>query len=412
MSGLALAAPAFDQSLPIAEPRADPALAQVPPHASSVLAVDLDALRLNYRALKTISGRAECAAVLKADAYGLGLEAVMRALLGEGARVFFVATIDEAWRARQVSADALVFVLNGLYPGAAPAFVDLAAIPVLGSRPEVEEWATFCAANGQRWPAALHVDTGMNRLGLPPAEAHALASTGALAAFDIALLMSHLACADQPGSPMNAQQRQVFEQVRAVLPPAMASLANSAGTLIGPAYHYDLVRPGIALYGGAALAGVANPMKPVVRLLGRILQVRDIAPGQSVGYGRTFVAERPCRIATVACGYADGFPRAATQGTVAIAPGMAPALALEAKPGIGPRVGVAGFGVPIVGRVSMDLLALDVTDVPPQAVQRGAFAELIGPQAPLDLLAAASDTIAYEVLVRLGRRCHRVYVGS
>jgi alanine racemase len=373
-----------------------PAPQAVPPHAAAVLAIDLAAIRTNWRMLAALATRAECAAVIKADGYGLGLEPVMSALGAEGCRTFFVATLDEAHRARRVSREADVYVLDGLLPGTAPGFAELGARPALGSLAEVREWSAFCAAIGRPLPAALHVDTGMRRLGLPPAEVAALAAEPALlASFELALLMSHLACADEPGHAMNAAQRQLFDAFRAALPPARSSLANSAGTLLGPAFHYHLVRPGIALYGGRALAGTGNPMKPALRLSARILQVREIETGDSVGYGASWVAQRPSRIATVAAGYADGIPRHVSTGI--------------GEPGTSAII--AGRRAPLVGRVSMDVLALDVTDVPPGLAERGAFAELIGPGTSLDALADHAGTIGYELLTRLGRRAHRVYEG-
>ena len=374
--------------------------ASVPPHAPAVLAIDLDALRTNYRALNSIAGQARCAGVIKADGYGLGLEPVMKALLSEGCRTFFVATLDEAWRARQVApapATAEIYVLGGLFPGSAPGFADLRARPVLNSLAELREWSQFCATNFTRLPAAMHIDTGMSRLGLPAAEVDALSAEAALFhSFELTLIMSHLACADEPGHVKNVGQRQQFEAMRQRLPAAPASLANSAAMLLGPAYHYDLTRPGIALYGGAALSRVPNPMKPVVRLLARILQVRDLVPGDTVGYGAAFETRRAARIATLALGYADGYSRHLSGTTQ--------------QPG--PIALIGGYPAPIVGRISMDLITLDVTDVPAELVQRGTFAELIGSYVKIDDIAERSGTIGYEVLTRLGRRAWRVYLGQ
>ena len=393
-------------------PHVEPPPDGIPAHASAVLAIDLDAIRTNYRALRVIAGKAECAGIVKADAYGLGLEPVLRALLVEGCRVLFVANIDEAWRARQIASDAMIYVLNGLYPGTAPAFADLHAQPVLGSVAEVREWAAFARSAGRRLPAAVHVDTGMNRLGLSVREAHDLAQTQAFDAFEVSLVMSHLASADCPGSAKNAAQRQAFDAICQMLPQAPASLANSAGTLLGPSFHYDMVRPGIAVYGGAALLGMPNPMKPVVRLLARIVQVRDIAAGETVGYGQTFKARRPSRVAILAAGYADGLARGMTNGSVTIRPGISPKIAENTMAGIGPSVLVAGYPAPIVGRISMDLMAIDVTDLPPGIAERGQFAEILGFQTRIDDLAIYAETIGYELLTRLSRRCHRVYLGG
>ena len=401
------------QPTSLAQPwHVEPLPAGIPAHASSVLVIDLDAIRTNYRALRMIAGNAECAGVVKADAYGLGLDAVTRALLTEGCRVFFVANIDEAWRARQLAPDATIYVLNGLFPDAAAAFADLQAQPVLGSVAEVEDWAGFCAQGGQRLPAAVHIDTGMNRLGLSPRDVHDLMQRRIFEGFELSLLMSHLANADSPGAAANAIQRQRFDSIRPLFANVPASLANSAATLLGPAFHYDLVRPGIAVYGGRALQGMQNPMKPVVRLLARIVQIRDVAVGDTVGYGQTFKAARPSRIAIVAAGYADGLPRGVTNGSIAMVPGTPLALAESIRSGVGSLAHIQGYPVPVVGRVSMDLTALDVTDVPPNVVLRGDFAEMIGRDTPVDDVAALAETIGYEVLTRLSRRSHRVYVGG
>lgn len=377
----------------------DPVPEGVPPHASSVLVVDLDAIRTNYRALRIIAGKAECAGVVKADGYGLGLERVVRALLTEGCRTFFVANIDEAWRTRQQAPEATIYVLNGLYPGSAPAFADLKCQPVLNSVAEAAEWAAFCG--DARRPAALHVDTGMNRLGFTLRDLQALRDRGLLERLDVSLVVSHLASGDSPGSIFNTQQRQAFEAARQLLPGVPASLANSAGTLLGPAYHLDIVRPGIAVYGGSALQGIPNPMKGVVRLLARILQVREVSAGETIGYGQSFTARHAMRLAVVAAGYADGFPRAVTGQSDPRTPAH-----------MGPRAFIDGYAAPVVGRVSMDLIALDATNVPPVHVVRGHFAEMIGAHTRIDDIATAAGTIGYEILTRLGRRSHRVYLGG
>ena len=384
----------------------------IPAHASCAVVIDLEAIGTNFRALRMLAGRSECAGVVKADAYGLGLEPVLRVLLAEGCRVFFVANIDEAWRVRQQAPKAIIYVLNGVYSGTAPAFAELKARPVLGSAAEIDEWAAACRQAGQRWPAAVHVDTGMNRLGLTVRDLQAAQSRQAFASFDVSLVMSHLANADSPGSAMNARQRQQFDSVRAAFPNVPASLANSAGTMLGPAFHYDMVRPGIALYGGRAMKSVQNPMKPVVRLLARIIQVREIAAGESVGYGQTFQASRPSRIAIVAAGYADGLPRGMTNGSVTMALGVPLSLAESVRPGVGSMAHIQGYPVPIVGRVSMDLIAVDTTDMPASKLVRGDFAEIMGSATTVDDIAALSETIGYEVLTRLSRRAHRVYLGK
>jgi alanine racemase len=237
----------------------------------------------------------------------------------------------------------------------------------------------------------------MSRLGMPESELDQLiASPELLASFETTLIMSHLACADHAEDPMNERQRLRFEAMRAKLPPAPASLANSGGTFLGPAYHFDLVRPGIALYGGRAHENKPNPMQPVVRLAARVLQVREVEPGTTVGYGATYTVQKPSRIATIAVGYADGFLRALSVSTG------------EAGP-----VGYIGdYPVPIVGRVSMDFITADVTSVPPELARRGAWVEVMGHRVTVDDLTDRAGTIGYELLTRLGQRVFRVYEGA
>lgn len=370
---------------------------RIPADARAVLRINLDALRANWAKLNAAAGQAECAGVIKAEAYGLGLEQICRALIEEGCRTFFVATLGEGRRVRMVAPGAVIYVLDGLLPGAGPFYSGFDLRPALSSLPEIAEWADYCTGLRRRLPAAIHIDTGINRLGLSQADVERLAADPApLGAFEPTLVMSHLACADEPDNPMNETQRLLFDRMRAKLPPAPASLANSGGVFLGPAFHYDLVRPGIALYGGRALERGPNPMRTVVHLSARILQIRNVAPGETVGYGGTFRVERPSRIATLACGYADGFLRALSGPT--------------GHPG---PVGFIGpHPVPVVGRVSMDLLTVDVTGVPEDLAVRGALVEVMGERVTLDDLTDRAGTIGYELLSRLGRRVHRIYEGD
>jgi alanine racemase len=367
---------------------------RVPPQVRAALTINLEALRANWAELNRVSGSAECAGVIKADAYGLGLEEIARALTDEGCRTIFVASIAEGQRVRAVQPGATIYILDGLLPGAAPHYAGFDLRPCLSSLAEVREWAAYGDAIGRPLAAAIHIDTGMNRLGLPPAEVEALSAEPQLFRHvHCALVMSHLACADDPSHPLNMRQRQHFDALRAKLPPAKASLANTGGVFLGPEYHYDLVRPGIALYGGRALEGMPNPMRWVVQLQARILQVRETPVGETVGYGATYTCERDSRIATIACGYADGFLRAISR--------------------VGRASGAVGFlgpyPVPIVGRVSMDLITVDVTDVPVAMAQRGAWVEVLGARTTIDDLTDRAGTIGYELLTRLGKRVHRVY---
>ena len=370
-------------------------LPAVPADARAVLTINLAALRSNWATINSNSGAAECAGVIKADAYGLGLEEIATALRDEGCKTFFVATLAEARRVRAIDPSAAIYVLDGLLMGAAAHYAGFDLRPCLSSLDEVREWAAYSQAVGRRLSAAVHIDTGINRLGLSAGEVGQLAAAAALwQQFRCTLIMSHLACADEPAHPKNASQRAAFETLRAMLPPAPASLANSAGTFLGPDYHYDLVRPGIALFGGRAFVGTANPMQWVVELRARILQVREVAEGETVGYGASYRCDRPTRVATIACGYADGFLRAIAR--------------------VDRSAGAVGFigphPVPVIGRVSMDLITLDVTGVPAALARRGGWVEVLGSRTTIDDLTDRAGTIGYELLTRLGRRVHRVYV--
>ena len=369
----------------------------VPADARAVLRIDLTALRANWALLNERAGPAECAGVIKADAYGLGLEQIARALTEQGCRTFFVATLEEGRRARVIQPGAVIYILDGLLPGAEAHYAGFDLRPVLSSEPELHDWARYCRSIGRHLPAAVQLDTGMNRLGLRPVEVAQVAGEPDLfPAFKMTLVMSHLACADEQDNPMNDVQRAMFNKLRTMLPPAPASLANSGGTFLGPQYHYDLVRPGIAVYGGRAFEGGANPMKPVVSLSARILQLRDCEPGEAVGYGATYKVTRPSRMATIACGYADGFLRA-----------------LSGPSGHPGPVGFIGeHPVPVVGRVSMDLITVDVTDVPPDLAKRGNWVEVMGGRVTLDDLTDRAGTIGYELLARLSKRVHRIYEGG
>jgi alanine racemase len=338
----------------------------------------------------------ECAAVVKADGYGCGLEPVTRTLHRAGCRTFFVADVAEGRRARTVAPDATIYVLNGVMPGSAQAFAADHLRPVINSTTELAEWDAFVATKNWRGGAALHVDTGMNRLGITVEEAAAIAPRLQSENHGFTLVMSHLACAESPDHPMNARQLRLFRDIRMAYRGVASSLANSSGIFLGERAYCDLVRPGVALYGVNPTPGKANPMRRVVEVKGRIIQVRTIDKGETVGYGAAFTAGRTSRIAIIAVGYADGFLRSA--GTA------------RGKPAA--EVIVAGKRCPLAGRVSMDVLAVDVTDVAEGAVRRGDFATLIGDRVSVDDLAAGMGTIGYEVLTDLGRRYHRLYKGG
>jgi alanine racemase len=330
---------------------------------------------------------------MKADAYGLGMDRVAPALVRAGCRVFFTAHLDEGVRLRGiVPADCTIHVLHGPPPGTAADFVAHRLIPVLNDPGQVREWSALCARLGRRLAAAVQVDSGMSRMGLSPADLAALGDPRDwLAPFEPVLLMSHLACADVPDHPMNARQRERFDAIRAAFPAIRASLANSSAVFLGADFHYDLVRPGAALYGINPQPGQANPLRQAVSLDARIVQVRTIGAGDAVGYGARYVADGPRRIATIGVGYADGWLRALSGRGFAY---------------------VDGVRVPIAGTVSMDSITLDVTGIPDARLAPGMTVELLGPNQHVDAVAAEAGTIGYEVLTRLGGRFERTYVGE
>ncbi|MFC5483847.1 alanine racemase [Microvirga aerilata] len=368
--------------------------------AGGVLHIDLDALAANWRALRDAAGGAETAAVVKANAYGTGIEKAVPALGRAGCRTFFVAHLSEAVRARAVAYDATIYVLNGLLPGTAPSYAEHDLRPVLGSFEEIEEWAGFCRSQNHRLKAAIHVDTGMNRLGLTVPQGLMLKDTAALQDFETALLMSHFVSAEESDNPLNRQQAEAFEAVRSSLPHVPASLSNSSGIFLRDKPHYDLVRPGYALYGGNPTPDLDNPMRPVIGLEGRIVQLRWVEAEHTVGYNGRWLALSKRRIATISVGYADGYPRSSSA---------------RGKSGEELLAGVAlvaGQRCPFAGNVSMDLLAVDVTDVPEAQVKRGDPVTLIGGELTLDEVGRRAGTIGYEILTNLGSRYARTYSGD
>jgi alanine racemase len=372
-----------------------PAPAPIPKEgeAGGILTVDLAAIEANWKTLASMTMPVECAAVVKANGYGCGLEPVTRRLAKAGCRTFFVADLAEARLVRAVAPDATIYVLNGMMPGSAGAFADGSFRPVINSLTELAEWDAFIAENRWQGGAALHVDTGMNRLGVAVQEAVAIAPRIQSQNHGFTLLMSHLACAETPDHAMNDRQIRMFREIRIMYRGLPSSLANSSGIFLGGTVFCDLVRPGIALYGANPTPGRKNPMRPAVELKARIIQVRAVNQGESVGYGATWTAGRPSRIAVVAVGYADGFLRSAS--------------AAKGKPMT--EIVIAGRRCPLVGRVSMDLLAADITELAEGTARRGDLATLIGDGVSVDDLAAGMGTIGYEVLTSLGHRYHRVY---
>ncbi|WP_349360875.1 alanine racemase [Stappia sp.] len=354
------------------------------------ITIDLGALAANWRALRDrLSANAECGAAVKAECYGLGSERGLETLWAAGCRTFFVATPQEGAGTRRILPEATIYILNGLYPGAAGYYATHGLRPVLGSMEEVDEWRAF--AGTRPAPAALHVDTGISRLGVSLEEARSLAK---VEDFAPDMILSHLACADSPDHPMNARQRDRFRDAMALFPGARGSLTNSAGIFLGPDFHFDVARPGISLYGAQASALPESRLSPVVTLESRILQIHHLKRGETIGYGGTFTAPADMTVAMVAAGYADGYLRASGSSD-------------EKR---GADAWLAGYRLPILGRISMDMAAFDVSAVPPDVARRGAFVELFGPNIPVDEVATAAGTIGYELLTGLGRRFARRYL--
>ncbi len=372
--------------------------------AQAVLAIDLAALAANWRFLADRVAPARCAAVVKADAYGTGTEQAVGALARAGCRVFFVAHASEGARVRAVlgaRAGFRVYVLNGLPPGAARDYVEHVLRPVLGSFEELREWAAHATGAGAEIPVALHVDTGMNRLGLAPdraAEFIALAGElrPGVPGGAVDLLMSHFVASEARGDAFNGRQIAAFRALRDRFPGVAASLSNSSGLFLPQKPFYDLARPGYALYGGNPAPGKKNPMRPVVTLRAPILQLRDIEAGETVGYNAQWTAKRKTRLAAIGVGYADGLPRSL--------------MATDARPG--GEAMVLGARCPFAGRVSMDITMIDVTDAPRDLLKPGVDVELLGAEITVDDMGARAGTIGYEVLTSLGRRYRREYTGG
>ncbi|WP_089175242.1 alanine racemase [Bosea sp. AS-1] len=363
----------------------------------ATLTIDLDALVSNWRLLGK-RAETEAGAVVKADAYGIGIEPAVTALSKAGCRNFFVAHLSEGIRARKSAPKATVYILNGLLPGSAGLYAEHGLSPVLGSHEELLEWASFRQTGAKVRSAALHVDTAMNRLGLWPGEGLNLAreKSGAIAAADIGLVMSHFASSEDEADPANARQIAAFAEIAAAFPDLPASLKNSSGHFLKDCPSYQLTRPGYALYGGNPTPGKPNPMQPVVGLEATIIQTREVEAGTQVGYNGRWTAKGRRKLATICLGYADGYPRNGSW-TDTITGGSAL---------------VDGVRCPFVGSVSMDLIIIDVTDAPAGSAQRGAPVTLIGGALDLEAVGAGAKTIGYEILTSLGRRYARRYIGG
>ena len=358
--------------------------------ATAVLTVDLAAIVENYRILQRRFAGREVAISLKADAYGVGAAQVGTALWQAGARRFFVATLDEGIALRTTLPSASIAILHGLTTGPVAEFLRYDLLPVHNSTGEIDRW--LAEAPGRS--AALHLDTGMARLGMPANEIEALANAGRLRGLPLAFVMSHLGCSDEPHNPLNAVQRDRFVEAcgKLAIPSSVArSLVASSGIFLDGSYHFDIARPGAALYGIAPTNGQPNPMRQAVRLSGKILQLRYVDTDSTVGYGATHRMTRAGRVATIGAGYADGVLRALGNRGHAV---------------------VDGHLVPVVGRISMDLLTIDVTDLPEESVQPGRSVDLIGPGYDINEAANDAGTIGYELLTRLGPRLAKRYLAA
>ncbi len=356
------------------------------------LTIDLDAVVRNYHTLREQSPESETGAVVKANAYGLGLDHVAPALAQAGCTTFFVATVDEAIALRAVLPKAGIHVFDGLLPGWSEPLAEINAIPVLNSLYQINLWLEHQETLGRKLPADIHIDTGMARLGLNEEELQAFReSRDSGPKIEINTILSHLACSENTDHPLNEQQLAAFTDALTHFDGKKASLSASAGVFLGPEYHFDLTRPGIALFGGNPTPGSPNPMAQVIRLQGKILQVRSVDTPQTVGYGATHQASGPARIATVALGYADGYIRSL---------------------GNTGKAWIESYEVPVVGRVSMDLTTLDVSSAPDYLTAPGALVDFIGPQQSTDDVAHDADTISYEFLTGLGARFYRTYIGG
>lgn len=350
------------------------------------LTVDLDALAANFSALAALAAPARCAAVVKANAYGLGMAPVAQRLAGAACDCFFVATLAEALELRATLPGADIYVFEGPWPGEEHILVTARLRPVINTLAQFEQWASLPAPA----PCALHVDTGMSRLGLSSADVQQLAARG-LGAVSIDYLLTHLACADEAQHELTPAQLARFDELRGLLPGVATSVGNTAGIALGQSTRGDLVRAGIGLYGGNPAGRVPNPFRTVATLEGRVLQVREVPAGTTVGYGAEFRVRDAAQLATLGLGYADGYPRSLGNRGYAM---------------------VAGHRVPVVGRVSMDSVVIDVTTLPKGAIQTGDLVQLLGADVNLDDIATLAGTISYEILTHLGPRLERRYLGA
>ncbi len=362
--------------------------------SNSFLEIDIDSIIHNYQLINNKVGNTECAAVLKADAYGMGASVIAKALDKAGCSTFFVATIDEGIELRACFSknENQIAVLSGLLEGSEDIFYRNKLTPVLNDAEQIKKWASYNQQKKISAPSILHIDTGMNRLGLTISEFYDIIKKKTeLKELNVGWIMSHLACGDQPRDIMNEKQLSVFLNAKKEFPNVKASLANSAGVFLGQSYHLEMVRPGIALYGSGSGSIPSKPLKQAIKLYSRILQIRTLTTGAPVGYGASYRVSKATRVATVGIGYADGYLRSLSNCS---------------------WVFFNGVRLPVIGRISMDYITVDITQIASEKIKTGDFIEIIGDKFTLDDLATVANTVPHELLTRLGTRHHRIYRNS
>lgn len=365
----------------------------------AALDIDLGAIQRNWSSLEQVAPNTKIGACVKADAYGLGMAHVAPALARQGCQQFFVADPQEGVALRDILPKADIYIMDGVFEAALTAYKTHRLIPCLKSLTDVDLW---CGTEMRSLPAALHVDTGMHRLGIAPKDLARAKQRLDAASISPVLLMSHLACADTPQHTQNNAQLAAFKKAQALFPGTPTSFANSAGLFLGADYQGDIARPGIGLYGASPFLEKKSPFEPVVGLRGRVLQIQDVPAGQGVGYGASYVTAKNSRIAVLGFGYGDGLFRHIGRSNI---------LVQKNAESDTTRIGVF-FGdvkAPIVGRLSMDQLTVDVSHIPESVAIEGAWAEILGKNQTIDDFAKAAGTIGYEVLTSLGYRYHRHY---
>jgi len=364
--------------------------AEIPATEMGCLEIDLNLIRKNYEVMKACAPHSEISAVLKADGYGFGAAPVGQALRDSGCQTFFVAHLDEAIALRQALKSDKIYVLTGVLPGTEDALCDHNLTPVLNHKGMLELWSKKAKILQKKLPAAIHVDTGMHRLGFEIKEIQELSQMpDAFSDLDIELLMSHLACSQISGHEMNAVQLKSFQEIVPLFKNVKKSLSDTGGLFLDPKYHFDIIRPGLGFFGmhPRSLQG-PNPFQNVLTLWGKVIQVRAVSQGETVGYGATYQLQKPSRLATLGLGFADGLSRDLSN--------------------LG-HVYIAGHKAPILGRISMDYTVVDVTDVPESLCYPGSWVQLVNNEQTLDDLAKSINTISRELSIHLGSRLWRVY---